>query len=131
MELINHQQAIEALHTVVAEAGRDYVYVKPNGDDCFYVWDGKPSCGVGRALHHLGVPIKTLRLWEGCNAHTLWQDLAGELYSNPMARPPLTTPLAARVFQMFQARQDDGKPWGEALAAADREYESMIGAVTR
>ena len=118
MDLINHRQAIEALRAVVAEAGLDYVYEKPNGNDCFYTWDGKPSCGVGRALHRLGVPMHVLHLWENSNAYSLCDNDPDEM------RPALTTPLGARVFQFFQSRQDDGKTWSDALTAAEYEYNS-------
>ena len=110
---------LRTLKQVVEEAGDDYVYhhkIRPDhpdtGKGCWYVDpEGKnPDCIVGRVLFRLGVPLDTLRRFEGIMASGLPSlEINGAI---PLHRPAL------HVLGVAQGIQDTGGNWGDARDAA-------------
>ena len=113
-------QIIEALRAT-AEENPDRVYKAPGhlagGDlSCFYVHTDpetgdpvSPGCGVGVALHRLGIPLEELAKCEGQAADTVVERL--------VPRGPYGE--AARFALIFQTYQDDGATWADSLRAAE------------
>jgi hypothetical protein len=122
---ITADKAIELLREAVA-GKEDFVYQSPDGDDasnpnfyCEYAKDGCPDCLIGVCLHNAGVSVEQL---EHLPANRVYDQevralLAG--YGYPLEPP------AVEVFGAAQAMQDSGKPWGEALADAERVYKTV------
>lgn len=105
-------QLMKALRETVADRP-GYVYESPyesgpHPSSCYYVHGDKPGCGVGAALHRLGVPLRVLGEYENNAADTLINAL-GMTGDTP----------ARRVYVLFQGHQDNGIPWGEALELAE------------
>lgn len=125
MITINETQALEALKHIVEEKGADFRYqILP----CKYAVDGVPSCGVGQALAHLGVPLPTVIALDTANTGT-------SLAARAM-RPFLKsenvdlTSGAAEVLEAFQSVQDYGSrnetaTWGAALANATERFNKL------
>lgn len=124
-KLITAHQAIVALRGVVAEAGRDYRYEKIGGE-CRYVHNGEPSCGVGRVLVRLGLPIAELAKYEGLSALGLGSYLTNNCEKRGL--PLLLAEDASKVLDEFQHNQDQAAPWGDALDAAENEFRSLATA---
>lgn len=124
MITITHDAAIEALRFVVAEAGNDFVYYPPvpDSDTCYYVHDGACSCGVSRALHHLGVPIEVLSSLDTAAPGAPFGSPAG-IYSYKtsaiLERAGFDISQATRVFDAFQRAQDRQHKYADALNAAE------------
>jgi hypothetical protein len=121
-EKVNRARILELLKKAVDEKGADYVYPKqarPDGNSCVYVHKRKPSCIAGHVFHALGVPLKTLSKLEG-------NSVAGVL--DPKQWPAGVrvkvelTPAAKETLGDAQSHQDNGYPWGEALAKVQGEY---------
>lgn len=96
------EQLVAELDKIVDEVGRDYACVSPspNGDVCYYTWEGKPSCIIGKALVNMGVPPEEFGELEFMDAVGLpfWADqAAGELASS------------------VQQRQDIGRTWADSV----------------
>ena len=60
---VTDEQALEALEKAANDFGHKHIYKtsrarREDSPSCVYfdTDDGKPSCLIGRALHHLGVP---------------------------------------------------------------------------
>ena len=98
-------QFMHTLREVVAERGADYVHRGP----CVYRRDDKPSCLIGHVLDRLGVV--TDKDHEGTGAFGLLHLLLG------------ASEEVAGIAERAQDAQDNRRPWGEALAAAERELE--------
>jgi hypothetical protein len=97
----------------VADRGADYLYPKDSDGSCNYVRDGAASCLVGQALYHAGLPIDRLAEFDEGGLTP-----ANE-FSKELLRDGYTlTQRAAKLFQLAQELQDDGVPWGEAVARA-------------
>lgn len=96
----------KALIAAVDEMGEDYVYEQRERDfdsptTCWYVWDGKPSCLVGRALADSGmVSLDTLSAAEGNAASIVSPWPEGEAIT------------MALVYA--QEAQDTNSTWGES-----------------
>lgn len=113
-------QIIEALRAT-AEENPDRVYKAPEhleGEalSCFYVHTDpetgdpvSPGCGVGVALHSLGVSLEELAKCEGQAADTAIERLTPRDPDGEAARFALT----------FQNYQDDGDTWADSLRAAE------------
>ena len=98
------RRVLDALFEVVAEFGPDYVYHRPDGQNCLYVHNGAPHCLAGKVLRKLGVPLAQLSAKEGsgCSRFT-----NVGLNVNALS-----------VLQTAQEAQDRGKTWGYALRQA-------------
>jgi hypothetical protein len=95
---------------------------------CVYVRDGEPSCLVGQVLARAGVSIEDLaKMDEGTPDSGTEEEPVGDgdgesafevLYENGALPPYLTvTDDAAGILTHVQSRQDQGTPWGQALAS--------------
>ena len=112
---ITAENFTEAMRQAVAERGADWVYPAEDGEwmldgssCCYFLLDGSPACIIGTALHKLGYGPNDVS--EGTDAFgilTRW-------------KAPLDVASAAGL---AQDAQDEGKPWGEALAT----YETEMG----
>ncbi|AXC36209.1 hypothetical protein SEA_MUSETTA_105 [Microbacterium phage Musetta] len=123
MKTFTDEQVTEAIEKVVAERSPDYVYKSGRDDNgCFYASkDGEsPSCVVGFVVNALNpeafrkiveVEINAGESFEVQDALTYTD---GELNISTEAR---------RALQKAQDEQDNGKPWGEALAS----YKAVLG----
>lgn len=112
--VVTQEAAMDALRDAVAEKGAEYVYPENEkiGISCSYVWDGRPSCIVGNALHRLGVSLDILGRFEMTTAASVLDSLR--------YRKILVVDTETRqAYDEAQTAQDDGRPWGEALAAAE------------
>lgn len=133
MKTLDYETALRLLREAIEERGADYVYLprthvvdgKISGPTCVYAeymhGEPRPSCGVGVVFSKLGLNMEDFAFsttppgYSGkyavgtANAvlMDLWSD--GVMYSTPKARG-----LLAR----FQALQDNGTSWGEALRCA-------------
>lgn len=117
MEPINltYEHALALLERVVAEAGEGYTYIRRPHQyaphtRCLYVHEGKPDCGIGRALHAAGVPVEELMRLDDDLLPASWalDRLRGiGILSSAFQ--------ASLLYTSFQNKQDEGHPWGEAL----------------
>lgn len=114
-------EVIEALQKIVT-ASPDYVYTPP-GDTgwCLYSYNGDPSCLVGQALAEVGVPIDAL---ESFNPGGKYGEDVGLIASNAAIILGLAKSTGVYL-QVAQKVQDNGKPWGEALAAAEAAIQQV------
>lgn len=108
--MLDVDQALEALRAVVADAGPSHIYDGPMiGGACVYADSaGNACCIAGRVLEHV--------------APDTWRDLETVVGNLPapdlFTVDGLVTWEASRVLSRAQWEQDNGKTWGEALAAA-------------
>lgn len=130
----NASDALRGLRHAVDLKGRDYIYEAPDPDvpTCVYAWRDPdthqlvPSCVVGHALHHLGVP---LNLMYECGNEEQVHSLVDRLLLKLGVE--VVTPAALECFREAQRVQDaalDGFDtegnriedcsWGAALDAA-------------
>lgn len=120
--LIDAEIALRTLDECVKERGPDYKYRAVAGGSrakqCLY-WhpDNTPGCIVGLALYKLGVPKEHLVRWNHCAIGLALKDMNATGITN-------STLLAELIFQAAQVDQDNGAPWGEAVAHARRNYEN-------
>lgn len=118
---IEGADAIRGLRHAVATRGASYVYQAPGpgADVCVYAWPDDtgtiaPSCIVGMALEHLGVPLDLI-IAQG-NAETIPGVARGlSLYGYVFSHP------AIAVLHVAQLAQDKRRDWGQALDAAEKE----------
>lgn len=118
--VIDADMAIALLERAAQEKGADHVYKRvPSGSDihgeasmCNYEHNGRPSCIVGHALHYAGVTIEQLRKMDS----DLKVSSIDMLYAEDLL-PIEMTDDAADLFKAAQDAQDEGMPWGEAVAA--------------
>lgn len=143
---IDEQQALDLMRRAVAEKGTDYVYVRPDrSKDCVYVdttvdpavATPPPSCLVGHALVYAGVdPVLLWEADQGIGEYV--DDEYGEVektddtsikssgFNQYLSQHGVAlTYEARRVFGAAQREQDRGIPWGQAVAYAARELESV------
>jgi hypothetical protein len=116
----------ELLAEAVAERGADYVYTTPNGTvvtpesglRCLYVHRNNAEgelpepvagCIAGLVLHKAGVSLEALRGHEDQPA----DDVLERLETNEVARGDAAV---RTLLRNVQRRQDDGQPWGQAVA---------------
>ena len=128
------QQALDALRAAVEEKGADFVYHNPDGQkagtlvpnpnfdnemtnaECKYVHGSETGCIAGNAMVRLGIPRKKLANHENISASTVIRKIFADVDFN--SRSNLCS--VGRILSYAQAEQDDGKTWGEALAAAEK-----------
>lgn len=104
------EQARELLHRAVAEKGADYVYTSrknPQFAQCVYVENGQPSCIIGHVVNYLGVPLDAIK--EGVGPDQVLSDAGITAEST-----------TAKLLHHAQLQQDQGIPWGQAVAIAER-----------
>lgn len=114
------ERAKELLAEAVAERGEDYVYPRSDsGPYCYYVHtpdmdasltEPAPGCIAGYVLHKAGVPLETLRRFEGKSVQY------------PIAQLVQTEPDVADLLRNVQSRQDERTPWGEAVQRTLNEF---------
>jgi hypothetical protein len=126
MITITAADAIDALIHIVDSKGTDFRYqIIP----CKYAVDGTPSCGVGQALSHLGVPLQVISDLDIANSGT---GLAARAMRPFLLQNDVDLNYeASRVLEAFQSVQDYGSrddtaTWGTALARANQVYNSII-----
>lgn len=129
VKILTAKKALGLLANVVAEHGVGHVYEKIAEDDrfpaCMYVQrdeEGKdcPSCLVGHVMHRFGVPLEALRRSNRDGVYTLSLDIDRD--------PDLPFGIsngAATVLGEAQNSQDEGDPWGIALAKAVHVYAEL------
>lgn len=112
---ITLESAIEGVTAIVEEFGENYVYERPYGASCLYVFDGQPSCIVGKFLAKVGVPLERLARADEARG-VIARDLIGQLeYEDVIATD---VPEVGRFLDVLQSEQDSGYHWGEALKLA-------------
>lgn len=114
---LTETEARKLLARAVEERGADFVYVPTAGNSprCWYQKeDGTPDCLIGLALSYIG-PIPE-------NNSGGAQGAIVRLYPNTKQR-------VLGAMNAAQAAQDNGRTWGEALAAFDN-YITQIDSVT-
>ena len=114
-QTIDAARALDLLRQAVAQDGYgpDYVYESRNDDprgECVYVRGGYPSCVVGHALAIAGFPLSSLEQYDTAD------DSSARYLDEHFS---VVTTEAAAVLEAAQRLQDKGKPWGEALKAAE------------
>lgn len=117
MITIDGNRAIELLREVVEELGDDFKYKAPSTPNgtrrCVYAHNSQPSCGVGRVLHSLGIPVEQLEALDadidGVSADRVGHKIEGLK----------VTGVAAEALVAFQTEQDRGDRYKDALAAAE------------
>lgn len=115
--------AVRLTKALVAEYGEGYVYVWPTLEGrCSYTRmdvAGKlhPSCAVGHVAYRHGYPLDLMRSkWEGVTV----LGVTGHSGDHRVDAPSLlgATAPAASFLEVFQSRQDEGKPWGQCFDEA-------------
>lgn len=108
MEPLTRERAVELAREVVAEVGADFVYKSPDASPGgFYVHPGdKPGCLVGHVLLRHGVPVETLKQYNDLGVFLLHGETS------------LLSDGASAFLEEAQDLQDNGKPWGRAVADA-------------
>jgi len=123
---ITADELLGALEAVLAEVGKDYVYPPAaRMEKCRYV-DKDGGCFIGRALRRLGASEEALR-----DSLIQSETSFGELYDVPTntsaaSRLPREwlSESAAMLANLVQSQQDDGIPWGQALAFGRANYSN-------
>jgi hypothetical protein len=130
---ITSYQAYTALYHVVQESpnGRDTVYEPPVPEypgRCLYTYNGEPSCGVGKALAALGVPLNVLTILDTSSPSNNGPLAAGSDYFtwNLEREGFRLTAEAHDALSRFQRLQDRACTWGEALdhVVSSARYEN-------
>lgn len=118
--IITLDMALEAIDHAVAVGGADYVDPATvhgptgwtTGGTCQYVRGGAPSCIIGTALAHLGVPLEVLEKIDNSDDPTVvgGSDFARILHQADVTFAPHVRPVMA----VAQIIQDSGGTWGDA-----------------
>lgn len=127
---ITLDKALPALEEVVAEAGGDFVYEMVGGSCVYYDQaEGKPSCGIGRALFRMGWTAEELIVMDNCGdlgspASVAFKSLSGNV---PWGDIPLIEcdEGARQLLSTFQEGQDTGVSYGIALIRAKEAAKSV------
>ena len=117
---ITYADALDGLKALVAEAGEDFIYSKRGAGDgysgrCFYVFEGKPDCIVGKYLAKVGVSLDELKKADGRGFGEPADALLDRLEFNDVIT---IEPKAIALLQEAQYHQDQGNTWGCALRRA-------------
>lgn len=117
MRTITREEIAAACTSAVASHGADHSPYRgeQSEQDCRYVRNGQPECLIGVALHHLGVPLDTLRDMDACmdgsiDAIQALTVLGGAGFA--------FTPEALGFAVVAQAAQDARDSWGDSVARA-------------
>lgn len=122
LSTIDSKALVEEVRSIAGEhSGHIYQDKDPNhpNTSCFYERNGKPSCIMGQALFNLGVPIETLSAMD---------IKTGGIYEFLTISEHSTDALDDDVLMWLnsvQNLQDNLKPWGYAVYAADTEYPGV------
>jgi hypothetical protein len=110
--VIDRELATHLLEQVIAVDGEDFVYGKTPMGKCVYQHEGKPSCGIGKALFLAGLPIEVLEALD-----TFGTDSTAIEDSQPFLRKHgiVFTEAGMYIFSLFQLLQDQGSTWGNIL----------------
>lgn len=124
--ILDGKKAVALLRLVVFEKGADYVYVRPNPDrdTCVNFHDGQPSCIVGHVLANLGVTGEKAEEFGIAGSQGVYDAVRS---INASDLPWTINSEACLVLGAAQAVQDAGGTWGEALEAAESEWDSYQG----
>lgn len=113
--IITLDMVLEAIDHAVGVRGADYVdpatgQVSPG--ECKYVRGGAPSCIIGTALAHLGVPLEVLEEIDDSDDPTVGggEDFLQILHEADVTFAPHVRPVLA----VAQITQDSGRTWGQA-----------------
>lgn len=118
--IITLDMALEAIEYAVGVRGADYVDPATvqgatgwtNGGTCQYVRGGAPSCIIGTALAHLGVPLEVLEVIDNSDDPTVG---GGEDFLQILHEADVTFAQHVRpVLAVAQIIQDSGGTWGDA-----------------
>jgi hypothetical protein len=102
----------EDLIDIIAQEGENYRYVTPeDGDTCLYVYEGRPSCLIGRYLVSLGIPVEAFADIEGKSVDDLFAANVFEPYG------VTADYYAAAAMGGVQNHQDMGQTWGYSYNA--------------
>jgi hypothetical protein len=113
METLTYDEVVELLERAVAERGEDYVYPKEDmcpefalNSVCQYFVGSRPSCIIGQVLAYKGITAEQVTEFEGRGGPAVVQRFFD-----------IDDSTQVLIYEV-QSRQDDGLPWGEALANA-------------
>jgi hypothetical protein len=111
------------LDELLTEFGEDYVYprtFRKSIDDlangCKYVKGGAASCLVGHVFNRLGVPIYNLETLDKAAVDLDDTDVLEDLGIT------IADSDTAMYLTVMQSDQDNGTPWGKAVARARVTY---------
>ena len=99
----------------VAQEQPEHVYERGEVGKCNYERNGQPSCIVGHAMHRLGVSTFDLREFDAAEDSAI-----GDII---MMNPDMfdkDDKLGMELVIEAQDNQDQGVPWGQAVAKGDR-----------
>lgn len=113
----------EAMKAVVLPK-EDYVY-RETHDICRYTeWRDSAiveSCLVGAVLHHMGVSLHDLSMWNDEDSSTLLDHMNGHAVTLPADEEEAEqVDIYLRTAQQIQDRGEMGDSWGRAYAEAER-----------
>lgn len=110
--VIDRTLATHLLEQVIAVTGKDFFYRRTPAGKCVYQYNGKPSCGIGKALFLAGLPIGVLEALdqEGTDS-TAIEDSKSILAKHDI----MFTEAGMSIFSFFQTYQDLGSTWGNSL----------------
>lgn len=113
-EFYTNAQINVALKAALDAKGDDYVYEERLNGACVYSLEGRPSCIVGHVLHALDPDMfERVAAFEANQG----ENNGDTSFSNVVVK--LNLPFETdqrRALQEVQAEQDNGKPWGGAVA---------------
>lgn len=117
-QVITDMDVVAAMADIVAEVGPDFRYETRRNEvtklqTCFYVYQGKPDCLVGRILHKLGMSLEALQEWEFIGA-----DVMLDSTTPSESGVPETTRNAKRLLVRAQFDSDAGTSWSSILLRA-------------
>lgn len=114
--MIEYEDAVLALKTIVNRVPLDYVY-KRDADVsrmCVYMLDGQPSCLVGHAFIELGIPAEVVA--EGGPGYDNDQPANEVSVVDRLPDIPMSDDTLA-IFSAAQTLQDRGMPWHQVTAS--------------
>lgn len=113
--VIDRTLATHLLEQVIAVTGKEFFYRRTPAGKCVYEYNGKPSCGIGKALFLAGLPIGVLEALdqEGTDS-TAIEDSKSILAKHDI----MFTEAGMSIFSFFQHYQDQGTSWGNSLESA-------------
>lgn len=114
---------IAAAEEVVAEAGNNYIYQK-HGDAgaCFYMYENKADCIVGRIFYKLGMSLEQLKELNGTGQAS---EAIDHLQYNVLAKYQISS-YAVDLLRQGQDAQDGYMNWGIVLKRMQTHAVYMI-----
>jgi hypothetical protein len=98
---------IQHMSEIVEEVGPSFVYLRPTGESCMYVRNGKPDCLIGRILHRMGVSLEKLQQCEEKGPDYINSKFNLGLYDSTLS-----------ILRKAQNMQDGGMSWGDVLKSS-------------